>query len=112
MDLANRVGAHMVFMAHAKRMYNGDTRWLADRHESLKTKTLLNRVDKFALMMADGDRSWKQSRLVSRGPDARRERRAPGHPRSSLMYAWRAMLPHHALALERFHRPSPIWKLN
>ena len=34
---------HMVFMAHAEWMNNGDKVWLAQRYESLKSKTLLHR---------------------------------------------------------------------
>lgn len=43
---------HMVFMAHAEWMHSGDTQWLADRYESLKTKTLLNRVDASGLVQS------------------------------------------------------------
>ena len=34
---------HMVFMAHAQWMYSGDTDWLKQRFEILKSKTLINR---------------------------------------------------------------------
>lgn len=34
---------HMVFMAHAQWMYSGDTDWLGQRYESLKSKTLMHR---------------------------------------------------------------------
>lgn len=34
---------HMVFMAHAEWMYAGNQKWLAQRYETLKTKTLLSR---------------------------------------------------------------------
>ncbi|WP_286177609.1 family 78 glycoside hydrolase catalytic domain [Rhodopirellula sp. JC639] len=34
---------HMVFMAYAEWMYSGDSDWLKQRYESLKTKTLLHR---------------------------------------------------------------------
>jgi hypothetical protein len=35
---------HMVFMAYADWVHTGDTRWLAERYESLKTKILLDRA--------------------------------------------------------------------
>ncbi|MHC4997374.1 MAG: family 78 glycoside hydrolase catalytic domain, partial [Planctomycetota bacterium] len=35
---------HMVFMAYAEWMHNGDNEWLSHRYESLKTKTLLHRA--------------------------------------------------------------------
>ncbi len=35
---------HMVFIAHADWMRNGDAKWLAARYEKLKTKTLLERA--------------------------------------------------------------------
>ncbi|MEN8660986.1 MAG: alpha-L-rhamnosidase C-terminal domain-containing protein [Lentimonas sp.] len=35
---------HMVFMAYADWMHTGDTKWLAPRYESLKTKMLLERA--------------------------------------------------------------------
>jgi hypothetical protein len=34
---------HMVFMAHAQWMYSGDTEWLKQRYEILKSKTLMHR---------------------------------------------------------------------
>ena len=34
---------HMVFMAHAEWMHSGDSDWVKDRYESLKSKTLMNR---------------------------------------------------------------------
>ena len=36
-------GPHMVFMAHADWMQNGDAEWISQRYESLKTKTLIER---------------------------------------------------------------------
>ena len=35
---------HMVFMAHADWWHTGDTKWLAPRYDSLKSKMLMNRV--------------------------------------------------------------------
>ncbi len=37
---------HMVFMAHADWMHTGDAKWLTPRYESLKTKLLMERVDR------------------------------------------------------------------
>lgn len=36
-------GPHMVFMAHADWMRNGDAEWVAQRYESLKSRTLMRR---------------------------------------------------------------------
>ncbi len=36
-------GPHMVFMAHAEWMQNGDVEWISQRYESLKSKTLIER---------------------------------------------------------------------
>lgn len=36
-------GPHMVFMAHADWMRNGDVEWIAQRYESLKSRTLMHR---------------------------------------------------------------------
>ena len=41
---------HMVFMAYDEWMYRGDNDWLKYRYESLKTKTLLNRVGEDGLV--------------------------------------------------------------
>src|SRR6056297_806683 len=44
---------HMVFMAHARWMYSGDTEWLKHRYESLKTKTLFHRSGDDGLVRSD-----------------------------------------------------------
>jgi len=44
---------HMVFMAHADWMHTGDTDWLAERYESLKTKTLFDRVGEDGLVRSN-----------------------------------------------------------
>ncbi|MFO1446793.1 MAG: family 78 glycoside hydrolase catalytic domain [Opitutaceae bacterium] len=36
--------SHLVFMVHADWMHTGDTRWLASRYESLKSKLLIERA--------------------------------------------------------------------
>lgn len=41
---------HMVFMAYAEWMHNGDHEWLKQRYESLKAKTLLHRSGKDGLV--------------------------------------------------------------
>ena len=44
---------HMVFMAHAEWMNSGDTKWLQQRYESLKSKTLLHRSGDDGLVRSD-----------------------------------------------------------
>ncbi|QDV81618.1 Bacterial alpha-L-rhamnosidase [Stieleria magnilauensis] len=44
---------HMVFMAHAEWMHNGDTEWLKQRYESLKAKTLIHRSGEDGLVRSD-----------------------------------------------------------
>ncbi|MEM6778357.1 MAG: family 78 glycoside hydrolase catalytic domain [Planctomycetota bacterium] len=44
---------HMVLMAHAEWMQNGDVDWLTHRYEALKTKTLLHRVGDDGLVRSD-----------------------------------------------------------
>ncbi len=41
---------HMVFMAHADWMRNGDAEWISQRYESLKSKTLIERCGKSGLV--------------------------------------------------------------
>lgn len=49
---------HMVFMAHSEWMNSGDTKWLQQRYESLKSKTLLHRsADDGLVRSAELDRS-------------------------------------------------------
>ncbi|MFG0265659.1 MAG: family 78 glycoside hydrolase catalytic domain [Rhodopirellula sp. JB055] len=49
---------HMVFMAHAEWMNSGDTTWLQQRYESLKSKTLLHRsADDALVRSAELDRN-------------------------------------------------------
>ncbi|QDU88906.1 Bacterial alpha-L-rhamnosidase [Pirellulimonas nuda] len=43
-------GPHMVFMAHADWMRNGDAEWIRQRYESLKAKTLFERLGKDGLV--------------------------------------------------------------
>lgn len=54
---------HMVFMAHADWMHTGDTDWLAARYESLKTKTLFNRVGSDGLVQSN-DKQIKRDDIV------------------------------------------------
>ncbi len=46
---------HMVFMAHADWMQTGDKDWLASRYESLKQKTLLDRVGADGLVSSNAE---------------------------------------------------------
>lgn len=45
--------SHMIFIAHADWMRNGDAEWLAPRYEKLKTKTLLEREGKDGLIQSN-----------------------------------------------------------
>jgi alpha-L-rhamnosidase len=45
--------SHMVFMAHADWMHSGDTKWLAPRYETLKTKLLLDRTRPDGLVVSN-----------------------------------------------------------
>ncbi len=54
---------HMVFMAHAEWMDKGDTEWLSQRYESLKTKTLLNRAGDDGLVRS-GEADRKRNDIV------------------------------------------------
>ena len=48
---------HMVFMAYAEWMYSGDSEWLKQRYESLKSKTLIHRSGQDGLVRsAEADR--------------------------------------------------------
>mgnify|MGYP002621451339 CR=1 FL=1 len=46
-------GPHMIFMAHADWMRNGDAEWISKRYESLKTKTLIERCGDSGLVYSD-----------------------------------------------------------
>ena len=54
---------HMVFMAHAHWMHNGDLQWLTQRYESLKTKTLLDRSGEDGLVRST-DAHQKRTDIV------------------------------------------------
>lgn len=52
-------GPHMVFMAHADWMRNGDSDWISQRYESLKTKTLIERCSDSGLVHSNQKQiSW------------------------------------------------------
>ncbi|WP_146450361.1 family 78 glycoside hydrolase catalytic domain [Bythopirellula polymerisocia] len=52
-------GPHMVFMAHADWMRNGDDQWISQRYENLKTKTLIERCGDSGLVHSDElQREW------------------------------------------------------
>lgn len=45
--------SHMVFMAHADWMHNGDSEWIRQHYQSLKTKLLLPRSGSDGLIMSE-----------------------------------------------------------
>ncbi len=46
-------GPHMVFMAHAEWMQNGDAEWIAKRYDRLKSRTLFERCRESGLVHSD-----------------------------------------------------------
>jgi len=46
-------GPHMVFMAHADWMRNGDAKWISQRYESLKSRTLIERCRDSGVVHSD-----------------------------------------------------------
>ena len=54
---------HMVLMAHSHWMHTGDLQWLAQRYESLKTKTLLDRSGEDGLVRST-DADQKRNDIV------------------------------------------------
>lgn len=52
-------GPHMVFMAHADWMQNGDVDWVSQRYESLKSRTLMQRCNDSGLVHSNQKQmSW------------------------------------------------------
>lgn len=63
-------GPHMVFMAHADWMHYGDAEWIAQRYESLKSKTLIDRCDE-TLLVQSNQRQVEWNDLVDWPPSER-----------------------------------------
>lgn len=54
---------HMVFIAHADYMHTGDKKWLADRYEGLKKRTLLERAGEDGLIQSN-DQQMRNGDIV------------------------------------------------
>lgn len=61
---------HMVFMAHADWMHNGDADWISQRYESLKSKTLLERCNESGLVISD-QKQMRREDIVDWPPSER-----------------------------------------